>query len=132
MFEGMWKGFWGFLSKNWYWILLAGLVILGALIFFSVGVFKSAKDWLSRHFGNPSSDTNITGGDTFHTNQLDATLQTLSGGAHTQNPDERTRLQEFQGLFQGAEGDRSLSDITNSPLGFLKFMITGNSDDLKG
>ncbi len=115
-----------FLKKHWVLFLLAGVVIVGLLIYLGIGVFKSVKTYLSNHFGNPSEDQTITGGDTFHSNIFDATLNTIFGGNKTQDPTDRTRIDEAQGTFKAAEGDRTLSDIWDSPVGYLEFMLTGD------
>lgn len=128
---GLMEAILNFISKHWISILVIVVIIIGALIYFGVGVFKSAKNFLVNSFGNPETDQTITGtSGEFHTNVFDASLATLTGG--TQSQVTRTRTDEVQGLFQAAEGDRSWADLWDNPIGFGEFFITGNDSYLTG
>ena len=116
-----------FVKKHWLFVGVAVVVILGLLVFSGLWIFSGVKNWFNDNFGNPDTDQSLG---TLHTNKLDAALLSLTGGTHPQTPADRTRTNEIEGLFQGAEGDRSLSDLTSNPTGFIEFMFSGNTDDL--
>ncbi len=119
-----------FLKNPWVYYSILILLGLAAAYFIIKKIGGAAWDKLNQFIGNPTTDQSITGNQQYHTNILDASLQSITGGPNDQT--NVTRTSEFTGLFQAAEGDRAWSDLTSHPLGFLGFMVTGDKSLITG
>lgn len=117
-----------FLKKHWLLISLGVLALLVIQGLTFLNIFKGVSTWFSNMFGNPDKPQAVP---VSNPNIIDASLNTIAGGNVSQTPDDRTRATELAGLLKGAYGDRSWSDLMDSPVGFEAFMLTGNDDYLK-
>lgn len=109
-------------------VLIGGAIVAGYFIVKNF-ILPSAKKAISDAQKGPGEI------ETAVRKSVDSIIQPNSSTVAGQNPDSRTRTAEVKGLVSGLigmGGDRALDDLLGNPVGTTLFLITGNTDHLKG